>query len=101
LVGLIDRILVQRAIGQLPEGRRAVFVLHDMEGYRHAEIAKLQDCTTGNSKSQLSRARWNMRQLLQPQRNRSSANAIATRVKTRGDQAAHPAAGKEAVCGFI
>ena len=83
LVGLIDRILIRRAITQLPEGRRAVLVLHDLEGYRHTEIAKLQDCSIGNSKSQLSRARWNMRALLQPRRSDLSANAIAKKVKPR------------------
>jgi RNA polymerase sigma-70 factor (ECF subfamily) len=101
LVGLIDRIVIRRAIRQLPEGRRAVFVLHDMEGYRHTEIAELQDCSIGNSKSQLSRARWNMRQLLRPRRNELSGAAIAQKVK-RGHQAGHPATGgKEGVCGLM
>ncbi len=97
LVGLIDRILIRRAITQLPEGRRAVLVLHDLEGYRHTEIAKLQDCSIGNSKSQLSRARWNMRALLQPRRNDLSANAIAKKVKTRGHQAIR----KEGACELM
>jgi len=100
LVGLVDRIVIRRAIRQLPEGRRAIFVLHDMEGYRHTEIAELQDCSIGNSKSQLSRARWNMRQLLRPRRNDLSGNAIAKKVK-RGHQAGHPATGKEGVCGLM
>ena len=97
LVSLIDRVLLRRAITQLPEGRRAVLVLHDLEGYRHTEIAKLQDCSIGNSKSQLSRARWNMRGLLQPGRNAHSANAIAKKAKTRGHQAIR----KEGVCGLM
>jgi RNA polymerase sigma-70 factor (ECF subfamily) len=101
LVGLIDRILIRRAITQLPEGRRAVLVLHDLKGYRHTEIAKLQDCSIGNSKSQLSRARWNMRALLQPGRIDLSANAIAKKVKTRGHRAVHPEKGKESVCGLM
>jgi RNA polymerase sigma-70 factor (ECF subfamily) len=101
LVGLIDRLLIRRAIGQLPEGRRAVLVLHDLEGYRHEEIAKLQDCSIGNSKSQLSRARWNMRALLQPRRGDLSANAIAKKVKTRRHRAGHPEKGKEGVCGLM
>jgi RNA polymerase sigma-70 factor (ECF subfamily) len=101
LVGLIDRILIRRAITQLPEGRRAVLVLHDLEGYRHTEIAKLQDCSIGNSKSQLSRARWNMRELLQPRRNDLSASAIAKKVKTRGHRAGHQAIRKEGVCGLM
>ena len=101
LVGLIDRMLIQRAIRQLPEGRRAVLVLHDLEGYRHADIANLQDCSIGNSKSQLSRARWNMRALLQPRRRDLSANAIAKKVKTRGHRAGQPEKGKESVCGLM
>jgi RNA polymerase sigma-70 factor (ECF subfamily) len=64
LVGLIDRIVLFRAIRQLPAGRRTMLVLHDVEGYRHGEIAKLLDCSVGNSKSQLFRARWNMREML-------------------------------------
>ncbi len=101
LVGLIDRILIRRAVTQLPEGRRAVLVLHDLEGYRHTEIAKLQDCSIGNSKSQLSRARWNMRALLQPRRIDLSANAVPKKVKTRGHRAGHPEKGKESVCGLM
>jgi len=101
LVGLIDRILIRRAITQLPEGRRAVLVLHDLEGYRHTEIAKLQDCSIGNSKSQLSRARWNMRALLQPQRIDLSANGIPKKVKTRGRRADHQEKGRESVCGLM
>jgi RNA polymerase sigma-70 factor, ECF subfamily len=97
LVSLIDRVLLRRAITQLPEGRRAVLVLHDLEGYRHTEIAKLQDCSIGNSKSQLSRARWNMRDLLQPGRNDHSAHAIAKKVKTRGHQAIR----KEGACALM
>jgi RNA polymerase sigma-70 factor (ECF subfamily) len=64
LVGLIDRMLILRTLGHLPAGRRAILVLHDLKGYNHAEIAKLLDCSVGNSKSQLFRARWNMRELL-------------------------------------
>jgi len=101
LVGLIDRLLIRRAITQLPEGRRAVLVLHDLEGYRHTEIARLQDCSIGNSKSQLSRARWNMRELLLPRRNELSADAIGKKVKERGRRAAHQTVRKEGVCGLM
>jgi len=97
LLGLIDRILIRRAIRQLPEGRRAVLVLHDLEGYRHTEIATLQDCSIGNSKSQLSRARCNMRELLHPREDDRSADAIAKKVKTRG----HHAIRKEGACELM
>jgi RNA polymerase sigma-70 factor, ECF subfamily len=88
LVGLLDRILIGRAIGQLPEGRRAILVLHDVEGYLHTEIARLQDCSVGNSKSQLSRARWHMRELLrsprkEPCRSETSAKKARSRFAER------------------
>ena len=66
LTEVIDHIILRRAMGRLSEGRQAVLVLHDVEGYRHAEIANLLDCSIGNSKSQLCRARGNMRALLLP-----------------------------------
>jgi RNA polymerase sigma-70 factor (ECF subfamily) len=55
---------VEAALTNLPEGARRVFVLHDMEGYKHHEIAEMLDITTGTSKSQLHRARMLMRQQL-------------------------------------
>jgi len=88
LSGLIDRIVIRRAIRRLPEGRQAVLVLHDLEGYLHSEIAQLQDCSIGNSKSQLSRARWSMRELLQSvERHSSQCESTPKRGKARGHQA--------------
>lgn len=55
---------LERAIGGLPERARMVFVLHDVEGYRHEEIAKLMDLAPGTSKSQLHRARKLLREAL-------------------------------------
>ncbi len=55
---------LQAAIAQLPPGARAVFVLHDVEGYRHAEIGDLLGVSAGTSKSQLHRARMTLRALL-------------------------------------
>ncbi len=55
---------LERAIAELPPGARAVFVLHDIEGYRHEEIAELMDMALGTSKSQLHRARKLLRQAL-------------------------------------
>jgi len=63
-VPIIDRIALEDAIAQLPRGFRAVFMLYDVEGYGHEEIAKLLNCNTGTSKSQLHRARMRLRQLL-------------------------------------
>lgn len=52
---------VEAAIGQLPDGARQIFVLHDIEGYRHEEIAEMLGLATGTSKSQLHRARMALR----------------------------------------
>lgn len=65
LVGSIDRLNLERAIDQLPPGYKQVFVLHDVQGYEHNEIAKMMDCSIGNSKSQLHKARLRLRELLQ------------------------------------
>lgn len=56
---------LERALGELPEGARAVFVLHDVEGYKHGEIAELIGVATGTSKAQLHRARRLLREALQ------------------------------------
>ena len=62
---IVDRIGIENAIAQLPPGYRTVFVLHDVEGYEHEEIAKLLGCSAGTSKSQLHKARLKLRRLLQ------------------------------------
>ena len=54
----------EQAMEQLPAGAREIFVLHDVEGYKHREIAELLDIATGTSKRQLHRARMLMRQHL-------------------------------------
>ncbi len=64
LSGSIDRVHLQRAIEQLPPGYKSVFVLHDIQGYEHNEIAEIMDCSIGNSKSQLHKARMRLRELL-------------------------------------
>jgi RNA polymerase sigma-70 factor, ECF subfamily len=64
LVGSIDRLALQRAIDDLPAGYRLIFVLHDIEGYEHNEIAAMLDCSIGNSKSQLHKARLKLREAL-------------------------------------
>jgi RNA polymerase sigma-70 factor (ECF subfamily) len=53
---------------ELPEGCREIFTLHEVEGYQHHEIAKMLDCSVGNSKSQLHKAKMKMRDLLFPKR---------------------------------
>jgi RNA polymerase sigma-70 factor (ECF subfamily) len=64
LTGSIDRLQLQRAVDELPPGYRTIFVLHDVEGYEHNEIAGIVGCSIGNSKSQLHKARIKMRELL-------------------------------------
>lgn len=71
LLGSIDRISLTRAIGALPPGYRTVFVLHDVEGYEHNEIAEIMDCSVGNSKSQLHKARMKLRDWLRQDQKRS------------------------------
>jgi RNA polymerase sigma-70 factor (ECF subfamily) len=64
---VVDRIALDRAISQLPPGYRSVFVLHDVEGHEHEEIARLLGCSVGTSKSQLHKARMKLRGLLRQQ----------------------------------
>ena len=64
LSGSVDRITLQRAIDDLPPGYRRIFVLHDVEGFEHNEIAKMTNCSVGNSKSQLHKARLKLRDSL-------------------------------------
>ena len=68
LAGSIDRIRLQNAIASLPAGYRTIFVLHDVEGYEHNEIAEIVGCSIGNSKSQLHKARMKLRELLKTSR---------------------------------
>jgi RNA polymerase sigma-70 factor, ECF subfamily len=68
LAGSIDRLQLQRAVNDLPPGYRTIFVLHDVEGYEHNEIATMVGCSIGNSKSQLHKARMKLRDLLKMNR---------------------------------
>lgn len=68
LAGAVDRLQIQRAVDDLPPGYRTIFVLHDVEGYEHNEIAELVGCSIGNSKSQLHKARMKLRDLLKTSR---------------------------------
>src|SRR5215475_2362064 len=64
LSGLLDRIDLQSAIDVLPNGYKTAFLLHDVEGYEHREIAEMRGNSVGNSKSQLHKARLKLRKLL-------------------------------------
>jgi RNA polymerase sigma-70 factor (ECF subfamily) len=61
---VVDRIALDNAIAQLPPGYRTAFILHDIEGYEHEEIARMLGCSVGTSKSQLHKARLKLRKLL-------------------------------------
>ena len=64
LCGTVDRTDLERAIEQLPHGYKTVFVLHDVEGYEHHEIAAMRGSSLGTSKSQLHKARTRLQRLL-------------------------------------
>jgi RNA polymerase sigma-70 factor, ECF subfamily len=64
LAGAIDRLALERAVADLPAGYRLIFILHDVEGFEHNEIAAMLDCSIGNSKSQLHKARLKLREAL-------------------------------------
>jgi RNA polymerase sigma-70 factor (ECF subfamily) len=68
LAGSIDRLQLQKAVESLPPGYRTIFVLHDVEGYEHNEIAGIVGCSIGNSKSQLHKARMKLRDILRIER---------------------------------
>jgi RNA polymerase sigma-70 factor (ECF subfamily) len=66
VLGVVDRLDLERALAALPPGARTVFVLHDVEGLEHREIGELLGVSEGTSKSQLHKARMRLRTLLAP-----------------------------------
>jgi RNA polymerase sigma-70 factor (ECF subfamily) len=64
---IVDKIALENAVAALPPGYRIVFVLHDVEGYEHEEVARILGCAVGTSKSQLHKARLKLRKLLKKQ----------------------------------
>jgi RNA polymerase sigma-70 factor (ECF subfamily) len=85
LSGTIDRLNLERAINQLAPGCKAMFVLHDVEGYRHDEIAAIAGCSVGNSKSQLHKARVRLRKILRGEP--CESNKRKSRVDSRSSKA--------------
>ena len=98
LAGPIERVDLERAIESLPPGYRINFVLHDLEGYEHGEIAEMRKCSIGNTKSQLHRARNKLRDLLNvtraedkhkaPRRMKPYGNVIVATGRGARDEAA-------------
>jgi len=79
LNGVIDRVNLSKAIEKLPDGYKEMFILHDVEGYEHHEIAEILGCSIGNCKSQLYKARRSLRGLLQEAlRNRERERRLTT-----------------------
>lgn len=70
--GVADRLDIERALACMAPGYRSIFLLHDIEGFDHAEIAAMLKCTRGNTKSQLHKARRVLRGALASQRNSSA-----------------------------
>ena len=64
----IDRIDLERALAELPDGCRAAFVLHDVEGLEHKEVSEVLGIAEGTSKSQVHKARLRLRGLLRERR---------------------------------
>jgi RNA polymerase sigma-70 factor (ECF subfamily) len=64
LAGCVDRVALAAAIKELPHGYKTIFLLHEVEGYEHQEIAEMLGCSVGNSKSQLHKAKLRIRDLL-------------------------------------
>lgn len=73
-----ERVALDQAIARLPPGYRVVFLLHDLLGHEHEEIAQLLGCAVGTSKSQLHKARMKLRQLLRTTRLNPPAAALLT-----------------------
>lgn len=63
-ISMVDRLALEKSVAQLPPGYRSVFVLHDVEGYEHEEIAGMLGVSIGTSKSQLHKARMRLREFL-------------------------------------
>lgn len=66
---IVDKIALDNAIAQLPDGYKNVFVLHDVEGFEHEEVARILGCSVGTSKSQLHKARLKLQKLLRKKAN--------------------------------
>ena len=66
---IVDKIALENAIEQLPLGYKNVFVLHDVEGFEHEEVARILGCSVGTSKSQLHKARLKLQKLLKKKAN--------------------------------
>lgn len=72
----LDRMTILGAMDSLPPGYRMVFLLHDVHGYEHQEIAEILNCSVGNCKSQLHKARLKMRRLIERNAHRKTVATV-------------------------
>jgi RNA polymerase sigma-70 factor, ECF subfamily len=101
LEGYIDRVALENAIQQLPPRCKLMFVLYDIQGYAHNEIAKLLGCSVGNAKSQLHKARVRLRKLLRPDLDNNETGKGSARLPeqdTRHDLGGQPFLQGSAFC---
>ena len=87
LAGCVDRMALASAIKELPRGYRTMFLLHEVEGYAHQEIAEMLGCSVGTSKSQLHKARLRIREVLA---HSPGARSKAVRVEESSNKHAKP-----------
>jgi len=89
LSSCVDRLALARAIQKLPAGYRTIFLLHEIHGYEHQEIARILNCSVGNSKSQLHKAKLRMRELLggSKENDTSRKSRIARKIRPITQQA--------------
>ena len=83
LAGSIDRVILERVIERLPPGYHITFILHDIEGYEHGEIAELLGCSINTSRSQLHKARLKLREVLDVARAERNRRKATRKVKTQ------------------
>lgn len=75
ILGVVDRLDLERAIAELPDGCREVFVLYDVEGFEHREVGAMLGISDGTSKSQLHKARMRLRASLAASARRGGGSA--------------------------
>jgi RNA polymerase sigma-70 factor (ECF subfamily) len=90
--GVVDRLDIDRALTTMAPGYRSIFHLHDIQGFDHAEIARLLKCTRGNTKSQLHKARRVLRDALTPKDSPASrqTDLFLVPARTSGSQGPPP-----------
>ena len=83
-VGVVDRLAIDHAAANLAPGYRSTFLLHDIHGFQHSEIASILGCTLGNSKSQLHKARRALRRALSTHKQDRGSGALSRDLVSSG-----------------